>query len=161
MHLLVRAFWRLDALLLRVKDSLDRWIERTEERLSRISIEPMLRILALFLGIAVLVTCSTMTRNTLTSNEPPRRYEINSASWETATVYIYCQGQQKAVEHQINTGETRRGNIKANGCLDFSFRITLLANRDTYNANVLGWTPGTTLRINVLNHLPLTNFVVR
>lgn len=121
-----------------------------------------LRILALLIGLLLLVTCNTLaTRNAFDDAPGLHRYEITSSAWENVTVYLMCRGERRKVERQIILGETRRGAVDVRGCTSLAFRIELLGRQDTYRSDVLGWTPGTTLQIHIMNHLPLTNFLVR
>lgn len=116
----------------------------------------MRRGLVLLLGLALLVTC-----NTYRASNEKRFYEIESHSWGTIDVAFYCNDVRRRVERALSFNETRRGSIAVEGCLDFTFVVTMLASDATFRERVFDWSPRETLSIRVENQLPLTSFFVR
>lgn len=120
------------------------------------------RLLLALLAIVVVFACARAASSGASSAAEIAFYDIRNDNWNAANVFIVC-GDGHVIKRirQIPMGRPERGEIDISTCTDPRFVVNLIGSQDAYASDTItGWTPGSTLYIDIMSYLPLTSFRV-
>ena len=93
----------------------------------------------------------------LRPDTPELSYVIENHNWNTATVTFGCDGQVLKREHNLSTGERRKGRINALSCQSPNFVVTFLGSTEVIRSGqISGWTTSATLLVVIQNAIGLS-----